>query len=99
MITPWSSTAVIGGNKISFSGWVYDKNGFLVSATFNLTLKPGNYTVSIEDNGYRTFHEIISLSPGELLFLNVTLSTLRSNIISTIVPFFLALAAVIVDQA
>ena len=42
LVTPWSSSAAIGGNKISYSGWVYNKSGFLVSGTFNLTLKPGN---------------------------------------------------------
>lgn len=94
VMTPWSSSAAIGGNKISYSGWVYNKSGFLVSGTFNVTLKPGNYTVLIEDNGYRTFHENISLSSGELLFLNVTLPPLKSNIISPIVLSSFVVAAV-----
>ena len=94
LVTPWSSSAAIGGNKISYSGWIYNKSGFLVSGTFNLTMRPGNYTIIIEDNGHRTFHENISLSSGELLFLNVTLPPLKSNIISPIVLSSFVVAAV-----
>lgn len=94
LVTPWFSSVMLNGKRAFVSEWVYDENGLLHSAIYCISILPGNYTINVEENHYRTYSENVSLSSGKLLSLNITLSPKTTGVNYSYLAVFIIIAVV-----
>ena len=79
------------------SGHIYPQNatlylnGLLVptnNGSFNVTVKPGIYNVSVTENGYKNFSKIISIYPNITYIVNVSLQSTTNGEQSNLFVYF-----------